>query len=1518
MPRFVGHYIGISFQAELLVMTLLGLLNSTLEWRPFDWSKQIEKIWNLSLTQQYLIFYTDFEYWIKTTNSAYIWYAIACSYIQLRKIEKIRKIRKVLKAKYSITHDLFSSNESNMEISKESSFGSSSGRHHMSLPNLNDAFYRSIFNDCSDNKIFRSLTTLMTVSSFESDDTEEVISQIIRNDNLTPADKCMKLLGLTDVDVISARARVRKRILENTRMNKIEEEYAKKNEIEQIDPLKDYRIKDPFNIDYLMTKTSMCKSQTNDNQIEKTFREVKRKGGEFFKPTEPYKTQKIDEKIDDIKTKDELIVELPIKAVAFTQHKESNTVILLDCIDEKEQINFEFVKNKKKNQKVCPLMRDKIKSRPCFPFVWNRQLKECPFKEQTILSDFIFPSFLNTKDKSSGEVYCTTNREIDNIRNDNKIPVENTISLDNRTLSKNNTTITNFDQQENTKINCNIFSQSQMTSAEDFIHTELEDNDVLKEANIRTTNSVKDTSETLHLEMRRNYNYISNDRSHILPYTSVFSTMGCLSFCQKFITNPYSRELLIDEILDPRLLFNEKFIKNTNDVYRETLFKSCSSKDLFDRGQIMTQNIMNTELLFKMPEQMTYYTGAEYKFVFNPQVQEKNVGLNLQDQKLITEHRYTSIKSKEEQKNNDPINIYESFWSKIDLNNNADINYDRINIQTTESLDNYKYDNKVNNNYHMDNVYSKFSTNNNLNQLSNIENLIENDVCYKDNIENVPCYCKNWNIMSVEDTSKHEKSNFSEKPSSYSNNIRNESLHRLFNVKNKIVKTSFDNNKNFKYFDQSRHYVELLKTKKKRVTSSRERELLEMKALRAYNEITLLEDKREMEEKKQQEKMETIYSFTDNNKFLTMQIMSCSKAKSKYSQIQREKEIDLSKCNIHQDHFNSYNEIEIRNTNDSFFEYVSNINNEELTKEKENINFLENEPSSSQLPSIQNKDAAIMLNLLDRHGSYWFKQELRRILAIKDSQVHLKYNRPNQVIMKLNLPLRSSENINDSLEFDSNTEKQDISFHFREPFSHQYLQTNLDLNSNRNLRIFNSTESIISKKNVRTNTSNFKDFIEYTENKKIIKGEEEEEIKMINTPKEPEIKKIEKSKVDIASVEKNDAFSSLTNFTSISSSPTTEEDITKSIDNFDHLQVRNMFLHVMDIARDVQSSLRPHGILLGNKSVQEINIASSRLCVDQQRDIVDDITASLVHAAFSYKPEIIIRTFPHDFQSINDERSISFLNNFYNTYRMPLADNESILYANNEMDIYAENTLTLTNDQEMEDDANDLDNILKSSRDSTDTDRIFNFYILVREDEDLPLDLTIRPTSSDNFSENEVIRYDSEVTFNETRTMDIVDPEIDFSWSETIENFDQPSFKVLIAFFSFILALYVEFLRSYFFSSSSDSHNSVYGYRPYEVHSNNIFKTNFSNELIAKKCDTVVSSNLVNVTELVDQLEEQERIGVIDFANEVEKDDQVSIESANPQVSNIRDSFDTMYTRSTVKSENDISFGEGSLMEDFS
>lgn len=57
----------------------------------------------------------------------------------------------------------------------------------------------------------RSLTTLISCESYETYDSRDTISRIIDDPSLTPAQKTMRILGLTDQDVAEARARVKER-----------------------------------------------------------------------------------------------------------------------------------------------------------------------------------------------------------------------------------------------------------------------------------------------------------------------------------------------------------------------------------------------------------------------------------------------------------------------------------------------------------------------------------------------------------------------------------------------------------------------------------------------------------------------------------------------------------------------------------------------------------------------------------------------------------------------------------------------------------------------------------------------------------------------------------------------------------------------------------------------------------------------------------------------------------------------------------------------------------------------------------------------------------------------------------------------------------------------------------------------------------------------------------------------------------------------------------------------------------
>ncbi|XP_076170996.1 uncharacterized protein LOC143148495 isoform X1 [Ptiloglossa arizonensis] len=69
----------------------------------------------------------------------------------------------------------------------------------------------------------RSLTTLLSCESYETYDTQDTISHIIDNSSLTPMKKTTMLLGLTENDIKDARDRVRKRA-EHSRLTELEDE----------------------------------------------------------------------------------------------------------------------------------------------------------------------------------------------------------------------------------------------------------------------------------------------------------------------------------------------------------------------------------------------------------------------------------------------------------------------------------------------------------------------------------------------------------------------------------------------------------------------------------------------------------------------------------------------------------------------------------------------------------------------------------------------------------------------------------------------------------------------------------------------------------------------------------------------------------------------------------------------------------------------------------------------------------------------------------------------------------------------------------------------------------------------------------------------------------------------------------------------------------------------------------------------------------------------------------------------
>lgn len=78
----------------------------------------------------------------------------------------------------------------------------------------------------------RSLTTLLSCESYETYDTHDTISRILEDVNLTPVQKTMRILRLTDEDVAEARARIKKRVAHKKLTEKSDECFEENDRID--------------------------------------------------------------------------------------------------------------------------------------------------------------------------------------------------------------------------------------------------------------------------------------------------------------------------------------------------------------------------------------------------------------------------------------------------------------------------------------------------------------------------------------------------------------------------------------------------------------------------------------------------------------------------------------------------------------------------------------------------------------------------------------------------------------------------------------------------------------------------------------------------------------------------------------------------------------------------------------------------------------------------------------------------------------------------------------------------------------------------------------------------------------------------------------------------------------------------------------------------------------------------------------------------------------------------------------
>ncbi|XP_020300201.1 uncharacterized protein LOC109863920 isoform X2 [Pseudomyrmex gracilis] len=122
-----------------------------------------------------------------------------------------------------------------------------------------------------------------------------------------------------------------------------------------------------------------------------------------------------------------------------------------------------------------------------------------------------------------------------------------------------------------------------------------------------------------------------------------------------------------------------------------------------------------------------------------------------------------------------------------------------------------------------------------------------------------------------------------------------------------------------------------------------------------------------------------------------------------------------------------------------------------------------------------------------------------------------------------------------------------------------------------------------------------------------------------------------------------------------------------SLEENDRVARRRHRLNLREITRNIEWTVHPEGIVLANKNLRS-QVSNERLR-ERQRDIVDDNTASMLHSAFFFKPEIITRIFRHAQSTTNESFSTVALRR-----RQDLSTN-FVCRVNNEVIVRDQNTL---------------------------------------------------------------------------------------------------------------------------------------------------------------------------------------------------------------------------------------------------
>ncbi|KAG7211980.1 hypothetical protein KM043_011178 [Ampulex compressa] len=515
---------------------------------------------------------------------------------------------------------------------------------------------------------------------------------------------------------------------------------------------------------------------------------------------------------------------------------------------------------------------------------------------------------------------------------------------------------------------------------------------------------------------------------------------------------------------------------------------------------------------------------------------------------------------------------------------------------------------------------------------------------------------------------------------------------------------------------------------RKQVESIEEREAKEMRALRAYNEVTLVEDRREMQARRKSYSHQDSSS-TMNSSYDSMDTYYLQKRDDRQSYNNKSRSSNELELN-----YEDYSEQAIGLVETS----TETISRKRSTGENVNVN-------KAVLEVKENTRPASFVN--ERHPGYpWSngndlhrgaalsrfesykdgrtKQDSLRSRAVGEADArkrYTKYSKQKKETREAHESLMSckrTEGLQEGRELGRSAAKENVrrgtSVECISAMENEERPENTQ--SNRHLETrFTAVDNKKSKSEVskeipspNTKTSEISEELlelRKSENMDVLKTIDllEEQLQMFSGIQNID----EHQKVPSSDLRFIDEPRSI--FACSSESMEIEENIQTSVRGLENLQreasvlhrsqdsnPRNTPLNLREITRNIDWAYHPQGITLINKNLQASVPSNENSREIEQRDIVSGETISLLHEALFCRPEVTIRTFHNGQATIVDpdfgfQRTNTTVDEILNTVRLGANTNDFVCQPDVEVDIFAGDTPRIANFQSGGSGRNDLD-----------------------------------------------------------------------------------------------------------------------------------------------------------------------------------------------------------------------------------